>query len=296
MKYLRKYICLVGALLMTVVVQQSYAQVKPIGAQFFFNQQAANPAMLARESGLFIDLGYRQQGDNIEGAPKTQTVMGSYRVGQFGLGLNVYHNTDGLLRQTSGMASMAYHLPVGGNEEQLSLGVSFGVINDRINTNNLQGDPDDEVIFQNLKDRFEVNGDVGLAYSDKGLRVQGAIRNFRTVFDSKEEQIAGRATFFTALSYKFTISDNAPGITVEPKIAYRGVTGYDNVADIGAELNFLDGAMGVQGIYHSYKSFTAGISGKYKTKLSLLLIYSSQPDLMNAYSGGDFELALRFRL
>lgn len=296
MNYFIKNVGLLISLLAVVTVLKSNAQVKPTGAQFFFNQQSANPAMLANEKGLFIDLGYRQQSGGIDGAPKTQTIMGSYRVGQFGLGLNVNHYTAGLMRQTSGMASMAYHLPVGANEEQLSVGVSFGVLNDRINTNDLQGEADDEVILQNLKDRFEVNGDIGLAYTDKGLNVQGAIRNFRTVFDSKENRIAGRSTFFTALSYRFKIDDNAMGISVEPKIAYRGVTGFDNVTDVGAALNFLDGTLGLQGIYHSYKAFSAGVSGKYKTKLSLLLIYSSQPGMMSEYQSGDFELALKFRL
>lgn len=296
MNYFINKICLSALFLTVVFVEESIAQVKPVGAQFFFNQQSANPAMLANEKGLFIDLGYRQQSGAIDGAPKTQTIMGSYRVGQFGLGLNVNHYTAGLMRQTSGMASMAYHLPVGANQEQLSVGVSFGVLNDRINTNDLQGDVDDEVIFQNLKDRFEVNGDVGIAYTDKGLNVQGAIRNFRTVFDSKEKRIAGRSTFFTALSYKFKIDEGAMGISVEPKIAYRGVTGFDDVTDVGAALNFLDGTLGFQGIYHSYNAFTAGVSGKYKTKLSLLLIYSSQPGMMSEYQSGDFELALKFRL
>ncbi len=94
--------------------------------------------------------------------------MGCYRAGEFGVGLNINHYTAGLIQQTAGMAIIAYHLPVGADDEELSVGVSLGVLNEGINTDNLLGEADDEVLLENLNKQFEVNGDIGLAYSGKG--------------------------------------------------------------------------------------------------------------------------------
>src|SRR3954464_14001303 len=109
---------LICCLLITGTYQLS-AQVSPLGAQYFQNQYLANPAMAALDSGFTIDLGYRQQTDNIKGAPKRQALTGTYRLGQIGLGVNVNGEQSGLYQQTRAVATLAYHLPVGGEDQQL---------------------------------------------------------------------------------------------------------------------------------------------------------------------------------
>lgn len=282
-------------MILTATLPSANAQVRPMSSQFFFNQQLANPAMVAKATGAAVDIGYRQQSENIAGAPKMATIMGNYRMGNIGWGLQADQSRYGLMQQTLGMATIAYHLPVGENKEELSMGLSYGALTDKLNTKDFQGDLDDPLVAQYRDNKLNFDGNVGIAYTSTGLSVQASLKNFATTFKSKEEKIPGRSTFFTSVSYQFAVNEGDESITIEPKMSYRGVTGFDNIFEAGAELKFMEGLFGIQGIYHSYKAFSAGITGNYQSRLSLFLGYSSQPPNVKDYQKGDLELAVKFR-
>src|SRR5690606_11288517 len=144
----------------------------------------------------------------------------------------------GLFKHTRTVASYAYHLPLSSNTTKLSVGLSLGFMNERISNEDINGAPDDiSIANYNQRDTY-MDGDFGMAYISDKLSIQAALPNMKDIF--KKDLISGsvdRSTFFSAISYKIRAS-GSNGIDIEPKIAYRGIKGFDNILDVGANLTY----------------------------------------------------------
>jgi type IX secretion system PorP/SprF family membrane protein len=261
---------------------------------YFQNQYIVNPAMAGFEKGLNLNLGLQQQFNSVPGSPKMQNFTADYRPGDnVGLGLNVNSDQSGLISRTRVMATYAYHLPVG-EEDKLNFGLSFGINNVYIDYNKIVGDPNDVSVGLFNRRTVYVDGDLGLAYTSSRLTVQGAVPNLRSIFFKDDQELqALRNTFFTAISYKLPLSGN--NFTVEPKLAYRGVKGFDDIFDAGANLDMPDYNLSVSGFYHSNKSATLGVGISFKP-VNVLLAYSNNTGSLNSYANNTFELGLKINL
>ena len=300
----RSFIERAGALLFLLLLitvlfgSESKAQLNPLGGVYFQNQYLANPAFAGLDSGLSLNLGYRQQWSNVPGAPKTQSLTGTYGIGEkVGLGVNVYNDEAGLLRRTKVMGTYAYHLPINGEDQKLSFGISLGFMNERIGYEDLRGDAGDQNVGRfNQRETF-IDGDFGAAYTSKNLTIQGAIPNMKAFFKKDDNSnTVDRSLFFTAVSYKFYFPASLNGLGIEPKVAYRGVKGYDNFADIGANLTFANNAVSLMGIYHSSQSASFAMGVNYKKFFSVLGIYTTETAALSGYTNGNFELALKLNV
>ncbi|MET4139712.1 PorP/SprF family type IX secretion system membrane protein [Pedobacter sp. UYP1] len=277
--------------------KQSYAQLNPLAAMYYQNQYLGNPAMVGIDSGLAFNLAYRAQWNGVPGSPVTQSVTGNYGVtDRMGLGINVSNDKIGLQRWTRAVASYAYHLPLNGKGDQLHFGLSFGFSNERLNENLVNGDPTDVGISQYNQRSTYVDGDFGIAYTASRLTLQAALPNLKSVFHKNDlNNLVDQATFYTAASYRLAISEGQEGVDVEPKVALRGVKGYDDIFDAGANLIFANKRVNVYGLYHSTKSFTFGLGMQYRG-LNLSGSYTSGTSALRGYVDGNFELSLRIRV
>lgn len=287
------------ALLVTGMVSATAsAQLAPLGAMYYHNQYLNNPAFAGIGKGLEIDLGYRQQWSTMPGSPKVQVLTGSYALTpKTGLGLNVYNDQTGLFKRTRVMGSYAYHLPLNGDNDRLSFGVSLGFMDEMVDQGLTDGDPNDPSI-RNFNDRKQyVDGDFGVAYTSGRLRVQAAMPNLRNGlgFSKEGEQVVNEARYFAAASYKITLSQSE-GVGLEPKVAFRGVKGTDNIFDIGANFTFIDEKIGLMAIYHSTESTSFGFSAKLSRNFDLMGIYSSNTAALAGQTNGSFELNLKVNL
>jgi type IX secretion system PorP/SprF family membrane protein len=268
------------------------AQVNPLASQYFQNQYLFNPAMAGINKGLNINLDYSKQGLGIDGAQTSQAVSADYQMDKVGLGVNVYNQFAGIFRSTKAMVTYAYHLPLAGNDQKLSFGLSAGVTNNHINIGDVYGDQSDPTLANyNSNKGTSVEGDFGLAYTDSKLTVQGALPNLRSLFKDNGSTVE-REVFFTAVNYKLFDPAN---VSFEPKVAYRQVKGYSNIFDAGGNVAFNDNQFCLQGLYHSSKSATFGV-GFNMMSYSLLAFYTSNTSDLNSYSNGDFEISLKFNL
>jgi len=286
-----------GAFLLLVLsITEATAQLNPMGSLYFQNQYLGNPALAGTESGLDLNLGFRQQWSNIPGSPAIQTLTADYGLNdKVGLGLNVYNDRSGLFSRTRSVASFAYHLPLGGLEQHLSFGLSLGFMNERIMTEDMDGDPND-VAANNYNDRDTyVDGDFGIAYSSERFTFQAALPNMKSFF-KRDMNInsVDRATFYSAASYKLTLSEGVGGFGLEPKIAYRGVKGMDNMIDAGANLTYGE-RLNMFGMYHSSKSATVGVGMKYLS-FGINGMYTTATSALRNYANGNFEVSLSMRL
>lgn len=272
------------------------AQLNPLSAQYFTNQYLINPAFAGADQGLKLNGAYRKLWSNVPGSPLTQNLTADYGFNKVGLGLTVNNESAGLQRQTRVVGSYAYHLPLNDNGQQLHFGVSLGFMNQRLENADIYGNPNDPTVGQYNDRKTYLDGDFGVAYTSDKLNVQAAIPNLKSVLKKDVIKLADVATFYTAVSYKINLSEGAEGMDVEPKVAYRGVKGFDNIWDAGAQFSIANKQVMLLGMYHSTKNATFGLGMDYKKKYLISGTYTTQTSALSSYTNGSFELNLRLNL
>jgi len=283
-------------LLISIMLKQEVkAQLNPMGAMYFQNQFLGNPAM-AGTGGFNINMGFRKQWNTIPGSPSTQTITADYDLtDKAGIGFNVNNDKAGLFKRTRTVATYAYHLPVNENGGKLSFGLSLGMLSERISNEELSGDPDDlSVASFNQRATF-LDGDFGLAYTTGGFNIQMALPNLKGIV--KQDEVVGaidRSTFFSAMSYKIKTGVSA-GLEIEPKAVYRGVNGFNDILDVGANFSYGENKLNFFGMYHSTKSATFGMGMNYQN-FGFGGMYTTSTSALSGYTNGNFELSLRANL
>jgi len=272
------------------------AQLNPLSAQYFTNQYLINPAFAGAGQGLKLNGAYRKLWSNVPGSPLTQNLTADYGFNKVGLGLTVNNESAGLQRQTRVVGSYAYHLPLNDNGQQLHFGVSLGFMSQRLENADIYGNPNDPTVGQYNDRKTYLDGDFGVAYTSDKLNVQAAIPNLKSVLKKDVIKLADVATFYTAVSYKINLSEGIEGMDVEPKVAYRGVKGFDNIWDAGAQFSITNKQVMLLGMYHSTKNATFGLGMDYKKKYLISGTYTTQTSALSSYTNGSFELNLRLNL
>jgi type IX secretion system PorP/SprF family membrane protein len=271
----------------------AYAQLNLLGSSYYWNTYLNNPAMVGQVKGLSFDITHRQQWNMMPGSPVTQSLSGSYGTDKrVALGMNIHNDKAGLQRWTRVLGTYAYKLPLNIKEDALHLGVSFGYSNEKLNNQDIIADPDDASIGRYNDRESYLDGDFGVAYTTRGLSVEGAIPNLKSFFYKDNPDLVDRAVFFSAMSYKFYLGNQANPAGIEPKVVFRGIKGYDNIIDIGTNVSLLDNQLQLMTMYHTTGSFTSGFGFTYKT-ISIYGIYTSETSDINGYTNGNFELNLK---
>lgn len=294
MKFLYKF------LMLTIssgwAVSTVKAQLNPLAAQYYSNRYLINPAFAGAKQGLKINGAYRKLWDNVEGAPVTQSLTGDYGFNKVGLGLNVNNESAGIERKTRVVGTYAYHLPLNSDGQQLHFGMSVGFMNQRLENGDLYGDINDPMVAQYNDRKTYLDGDFGVAYTSNSLTLEAAIPNLKSVFKKDVIKLTDVATFYTAASYQIQLSEGPDGIDLEPKLAYRGVKGFDNIWDAGAQAWIANKQVFLMGMYHSTESATFGLGMDYKKKYLISGMYTTQTSALSGYTNGSFELNLRLSL
>ncbi len=279
-------------------VKQADAQLTDFHSQYFQNEYLANPAMAGTEKGLNLNMGYQQQWTTVPGAPKLQNLTADYNSGnRVGLGINVNSDQAGLINSTRAMLSYAYHLPLNGSDNKLNFGLSLGVNDSYIDYNRIAGDAGDLEVQSYNNQKISIDGDVGVAYTSKSITLQGTLPNLKSVFFPTNDETldVDRSTFFSAISYKLFFDNQYSNFTVEPKVAFRGVKGFDNILDAGVNLDMTNYHFNLSGIYHSNQSVTFG-AGLDLQATELLFAYTNNTGPLKTYASNTFEFGLKLKL
>ena len=280
----------------TLLGISSKAQLNPLSSQFYTNQYLINPAFAGAGEGLKVNGAYRKLWSNVPGSPLTQNLTADYGFGRVGLGLTVNNESAGLQRQTRVVGSYAYHLPLSGDNQQLHFGVSLGFMSQRLENADIYGNPSDPMVGQYNDRKTYLDGDFGVSYTSDHLNIQASIPNLKSVLKKDVIKLADVATFYTAVSYRINLSEGAEGVDAEPKVAYRGVKGFDNIWDAGAQIGIADRQAFLLGMYHSTKNATFGLGMDYKRQYLISATYTTQTSALSNYTNGSFELNLRLSL
>ncbi len=300
----------IGAVIMLLAATNVHAQLTSMQSAFFQNQYLVNPAMAGLENQLNLNLDYRQQWINVPGAPRLATFTADYNSGnKVGLGLNIYNDQAGLIDRTRVMATYAYHIIISDkadfvtNEKpRLNFGLSLGLNDAYINYNDVVGDPSDPDLAQFNRQNLYVDGDLGVSYTSSKWNAQFSLPNLKKIFfkSAVEDINVEGSTFYSALSYRIQLSESFKNsvLHIEPKIAYRGVSGFNNIADIG--FNFYrttfenTSKLNLTIMYHTDNSFTTGV-GYDINNFGVLFCYSANTGPLSTYANNTFELGINLR-
>ena len=282
-------------LLLTALSTEVKAQLNPLAGLYFQNQYMGNPAMAGVEQGLNLNLGYRQQWSSVPGAPVTQSITADYGTGKkVGLGLNIHNDEAGLIKRTRVMGTYSYHLPLNDENQKLRFGVSLGFMDDRVMNENINGDMNDVSVGKFNQRETYIDGDFGAAYTSNKLTIQAAIPNLKGFLQKEElNTVADRSSFFSAVSYKFYFPKALDGFGIEPKLALRGVQGFDNIFDAGANFTVANRAASVMAVYHSSESATIGIGANIKSLGAINANYTTATSALSGYTNGEFQIGLK---
>jgi type IX secretion system PorP/SprF family membrane protein len=277
---------------------EAQAQLNPLAGIYFQNQYLGNPAMAGAEKGLVVNTGFRKQWSAIPGAPQTQAVTAEYGTSKkVSLGLNFNNDEAGLIKRTRVMGTYAYRLPFSDENQTLSFGISFGFMDDRVMNENINGDQNDASVSKFNQRETYIDGDFGIAYTSSRLTVQLAAPNLKSLIKKDDMQmVSDQSTFFSAISYRFEFPNAVDGLGLEPKIAFRGVRGFDNIWDFGANITVANNAASVMAVYHSSESATIGLGANVKSLGAIIANYTTSTAALRGYTSGDFQLGLRLGL
>jgi len=276
-----------------------HAQLNPFGSMYFQNQYLMNSAMAGTNTGWNVAAALKAQWTAIEGAPVMQAVTIDYGLlkKKVGLGFTLYNESAGIFKRTGTKISYAYHIGMGKkNENFIDLGLSAGIVDEKIDLYKVQGDLDD-VSISNFNDRkVNFDGDFGIAFRLNRLTLQGSLPNLKRFLKRDLlRNVADRALFFSSISYKLPMS-SAGFTSVEPKVVYRAIQNYKNIVDVGANVNLSENKLFFNAMYHSTNSTSVGIGTLYKEKLSILCLYTTNTSDLYNYSNGEVEIGIKLKM
>jgi type IX secretion system PorP/SprF family membrane protein len=280
------------AIAILILESNSSAQINPMAAQYFQNTYMANPAMAGVNKGIRLNLGYRNQWSNIQGSPKNLSLTADYGSEKVGVGLNFYKDEAGLLNRSKLQATYAYHLPLNNEGRKLHFGISLGLQTNSLNTQNIVGSSNDFSAMRYNDLENIIDGDFGMAYSDKMFRIEGSISNLKNQLEIEDNEISDYATFMTAFTYMAQVSD----WKVHPKLVYRGVKNFNDILDMGLELRTPDDQLGFMSMYHTNKSMSFGLTYQKLKQWQLLVLYNTPVQALKSYATGTFEIGLQVRI
>jgi type IX secretion system PorP/SprF family membrane protein len=279
----------------------AHAQLNPAGASYFMNQYLANPAYAGSQKGLQLNGGLRKLWSGIPGSPEQQYLTVDYGAAgkRVGVGLLLASEKTGVIRSTRMLASYAYHLPVGAAGQQLNFGISLGLQNQDIDISQIEGDADDVQAVRYNDQKTYMDGDFGVSYISDNLSLQASMPNLKSIFNKDFYEGADRNTFMAAASYKWRSSGDAQlpaAWSLEPKVVFRAVKGYEDIVDAGAQLNFAGELLNVVYMYHTSQSSSFGIGMNYKRRYQIQGMYTTNTAAIRNYVNGSFEVGVRAAL
>lgn len=266
------------------------AQLNPLQAQYYTNRYLGNPAMAGIEKGWALSLSHRSQFSNIPGAPVVQNLTAEYGYKRVGIGLNVTLDRAGLQRYVRALASYAYHLQI--NEvSTLYFGLSAGIRNQRLAVDEINGNPNDNLVGLYNQRQNYFDGDFGLALTTGKISLEVSLPNLKNLFWNNNGIVADLPVFYSAFSYKIAVNE----AELEPKVVFRGIKGFDHIWDAGTQLSFAKKQILLNGFYHSSGSASFGIGMDYQQKYLLGFSHTLQTTSLSNYTNGDFEVNLRLK-
>lgn len=201
------------------------AQDYPIYNQYFNNPYLINPAFVGNSGYLEVGATHRRQWLGWEDAPvSTVLTLQIPTKKAVNIGFSASSESTAFLKRSSILATFGYKVKLG-DDHSLRFGLSGGVGNYFLDPTVLDyGNSDDPAVVTMLGSKYFFDGQFGVAYTLKGLKLGFALPR---LFDSKVFEKANlKDVRYAQLQYNlfsgsYKISIPYSGISFEPSVIYR---------------------------------------------------------------------------
>ncbi len=275
--------------------QEVAAQQRPIFSQYMFNGLVLNPAYAGNQPQLNISLLHRDQWVNVEGAPKTSSLIAhsAMKDRPIGVGLLVSRDRIGVHDDYSIYGSYAYKLNLGVGTLSMGLQAGFNYMTSdfsKLSTFN----PDDPLFYGTIN-RFSPNFGTGLFFSNRnsyaGISVPYMINNkVYKKADVISEAREARYYFITG-GHVFKVSD---AVKIKPSGLIRVQEGQPVGMDINTNV-FLQDVLNVGASYRSNDSVILLFELLLNKNLSFGYAYDHTLSRIRQYTDGTHEFMLTYR-
>lgn len=214
----------------------------PVYADYFAdNLYILHPSMAGASSSSQIRLTARQQWFDQKNAPNLQTLAANLRLNEnSGIGAIAFNDKNGYHSQVGLYLSYAHHLLFSRSEvdlNQLSFGLTAGIVQSRLDETNFDLTDFDPVIQGIIQSTSYFNVDLGLSYNLMDFSAHFTIKNVifqnRSLYSSEYESPNQRRYLLSA-AYSFGRGRNSDWY-YEPSILFQYV---ERTKEQGIDVNF----------------------------------------------------------
>lgn len=257
-----------------------HAQQEVLYTQYMFNALALNPGYAGNKDAMNINLTYRNQWTQLEGAPKTMLLSIEKGIPNknLGLGFHIVSDQLGAQKQISPFLSAAFRIQISSGTV-LSSGIAIGFTQYQLDGTLLRpGSGSDPAISAKLNSTLLMDAKFGLYLnSDHFYLGLSAANLFNNQVNYSGDQtniiVPQRLHFFLMSGYVFSPSDI---MKCYPSILVRENFNQPTSVDLNALVFFYD---------------RLGIGGSYRTAFSLFTKSNLQKDLtQRAAASGIIQL------
>lgn len=170
---------LIIAALMICMGTSLWAQQMPLFSQMYFMRMLYNPALTAYNGGTNVYLFDREQWVAMPGHPSTRGGMAEISLwgDRSGVGVHVVDDVTSVINTVNAQLYYAQKIKLA-KDHRLSLGLSFGLMNTRIDYSNLvASDFTDPNLMNSARGGMAFDMNVGLAYQWKKLTINFAVEH-----------------------------------------------------------------------------------------------------------------------
>jgi type IX secretion system PorP/SprF family membrane protein len=249
------------------IIGSVHAQQLPLYSQYYFDTFLSNPATtgVTNETNAFLI--HRSQFSGIPGGPVTNafTIDGFMDDKNVGLGFSVFNDVQDINERLGIYTSYAYRVKIN-DDQQIRFGLAIGFLDNRIDfTRAIVKDAADPMMVGGLQRRSALDGNVGVSYNWKELRVGFSVPQ---LFGQKIKYSDYNTYSYYQLnrhyegsvSYKYVFNEDQQ-LAIEPMVMVRFLPHTPFQYDINAMASWKD----MFWIGVSYRSnYAVGINARVK--------------------------------
>jgi type IX secretion system PorP/SprF family membrane protein len=277
-----------------------FAQTEPMYSQYMYNMLGVNPAYAGNREALSLNFFQRNQWVGIKGAPKTTSISmdQSIKDGKLGWGIQVYDDRLGV-EAASGLNGMLSTRIQVSEKGILSGGLSFGMMNYRINLNdvNNRNNPNDPS-FISIDNPSKWNPSLGMGIyynTDRfyaGLATPSILKARLASYENMITSIQTSNAFhlFANAGYVFDINED---VKLKPSTMIKMVSGAPIETDINLNV-WLKDLLGFGASYRTGDAFVGMVELQATSNLRFGYAYDLPFNPLKYFTRGSNELMLRY--
>lgn len=276
------------------------AQTEPMYSQYMYNMLGVNPAYAGSREALSLNFFQRNQWVGIKGAPKTTSVSMDQAIkdGKMGWGMQVYDDRLGVEAATgfNGMLSTRIRVSEKGI---LSGGLSFGMMNYRINLNdvNNRNNPNDPSFISTDKpSKWNPSVGMGIYYNTDrfyaSVSTPSVLKSRLASYANNKSSIDKSDAFhlFANAGYVFDINED---VKLKPSTMVKMVSGAPIEADLNMNI-WLKDMLGLGGSYRTGDAFVGMVELQATQQIRIGYAYDIPFNPLKYFTKGSHELMLRY--